>query len=140
MIFVIGSSAKYTHPYNLLILCCYYLSWTDKAVIKPTLKRLQEVVLDPMRAMDEQFKKVLDLQTTVEKETAVSKTLKKTVTAVARNLWLREKELGVLQQRSEQQMTEHKQRVPHLHTGTLDVVWTTPITIDLLMLQSFGDL
>ena len=113
------SSAKYNHVYYLFILCCYYLILTGKAVIKPTLKRLQEVVLDPMRVMQEQFEKVLDLQTTVEKEKAVSKTLKKTVTAVARNLRLRENELGVLQQRAEQQMTEHKQRVPHLHTATL---------------------
>lgn len=112
------SSAKYHHAYYLFIFCCY-LILTGKAVIKPTLKRLQEVVLDPMRAMQEQFEKVLDLQTTVEKEKAVSKTLKKTVTAVARNLRLREKELEVLQQRAEQQMTEHKQRVPHLPTATL---------------------
>lgn len=67
-----------------------------------------------MRLMQDQAKQVHKLQTKLEQEKEVSKTLKKTVSVVSRNLQLRETEVKVLHTRAEEQFIKNKQQVDRL--------------------------
>ncbi|KAG0619745.1 hypothetical protein M758_4G161800 [Ceratodon purpureus] len=87
-------------------------------IIKYKLKPLEEVVLEPLRLMDDQNMKMIELQTTVEKQRGISEiaagyqgTLQDTIFVISRNLHHREQELKVLQQRAEEQLITNKQQV-----------------------------
>lgn len=61
--------------------------------------------------MHDQDKKVLKLQSKVDREKDVCETLKKTVSTVCHNLVLREQELKVLRKRAEEQSIRNKEEV-----------------------------
>jgi hypothetical protein len=82
-----------------------------RTLLKFAVKRLQEVVLEPMHRMHDQDKKVLKLQSKVDREKEVCETLKKTVSTVCHNLVLREQELKVLRKRAEEQSIRNKEEV-----------------------------
>lgn len=75
-------------------------------------------MLEPLRLMDDQNMKMIELQTTVEKQRGISEiaagyqgTLQDTIFVISRNLHHREQELKVLQQRAEEQLITNKQQV-----------------------------
>lgn len=72
-------------------------------------------MLEPLRLMDDQNIKLIQLQMTVEKERGISKTvqgtLQDTIYVISRNLQHREQELKVLHQRAEDQLITNKQQV-----------------------------
>lgn len=79
--------------------------------MKYEVRKLHEVVVEPMQRIDDQNQDVEFLHSKVEREKEVSKTLKNTVSVVARNLQLREKELQIHRQRAEEQHARNKQQV-----------------------------
>ncbi len=87
------------------------MSIAGRTLVKFAVKQLQEVVLEPMHRMHDQDKKVLKLQSKVDREKEVCETLKKTVSTVCHNLVLREQELKVLRKRAEEQSIRNKEEV-----------------------------
>lgn len=87
------------------------ISLTGRNFIKYNLKPLQDVVLDPLRLMDDQNMKLINLQTKVEEQLDNSKTPQETISVVPRNLRKREQELEILQQRTEKKLITNKQQV-----------------------------
>jgi citrate lyase gamma subunit len=87
------------------------VSIAGRTLVKFAVKQLKEVVLEPMHRMHDQDKKVLKLQSKVDREKEVCETLKKTVSTVCHNLVLREQELKVLRKRAEEQSIRNKEEV-----------------------------
>lgn len=75
-----------------------------KTLVKYDVRRLQEVVVEPMQRMEQENQQMQSLQ-------SEHNTLKKTVSETSKNLQLREEELQVLRDRAEKQHVENKRQV-----------------------------
>jgi len=77
---------------------------TGKTLVKYEVRRLQEVVVEPMQRMEQENQQMQSLQ-------SEHNTLKKTVSETSKSLQLREEELQVLRDRAEKQHAENKRQV-----------------------------
>lgn len=75
-----------------------------KTVVKYEVRKLQEVVVEPMQRMELENQQMQSLQ-------SEANSLKKTVSETSRNLQLREEELQVMRERTEKQHNDNKRQV-----------------------------
>jgi hypothetical protein len=75
-----------------------------KTVVKYEVRKLQEVVVEPMQRMELENQQMQSLQ-------SEANSLKKTVSETSRNLQLREEELQVLRDRTEKQHNDNKRQI-----------------------------
>lgn len=87
---------------------------SGKAKLKWELKRYQGAVVQQMRQMDEDNQKLHMYRAKMQKQKEHTKSLEKTVSAVARKLELREKEISVIRQRAMEQHEQNQKEMDDL--------------------------
>ncbi|BBM98699.1 hypothetical protein MPTK1_1g15560 [Marchantia polymorpha subsp. ruderalis] len=87
-----------------------------KQNLKWEKKSLQEMVLIPMRRIDEENNKVVYLQGQVQREMEVGKTLKKTMSVLMKKLRMREDELKVIRERARDQYKQQEMEMGDMET------------------------
>lgn len=99
-----GKGTSYSVFKKLNNWVCYVAVRAGKTLVKYDVRRLHEVVVEPMQRMEQENQQMQSLQ-------SEHNTLKKAVSETSRNLQLREEELQVLRDRGEKQHAENKRQV-----------------------------